>query len=181
MVANLRPWLWFTDTTPTGGDLGAHVWAPAYLRDVLIGELRLTGWTHDWYAGFPAFTFYMVVPSLLVVAVDAGLGLHEAVFAHFAVALAAGAAALVVARRAGRPASQCWTIALAVAAVAGAAKLFVDAPAADPRPGRAAAARRRGLVRLERPASQTPLEGGSVGGRGRSGARSWSPCRTACH
>jgi hypothetical protein len=131
LVVNLRPWLWFTDTTPTGGDLGAHVWAPAYLRDVLIGELRLTGWTHDWYAGFPAFTFYMVVPSLLVVIVDAGLGLHEAVFAHFAVALAAGAAALVVARRAGRPAGQCWTIALAVAGVAGAAKLFVDAPAAD--------------------------------------------------
>ena len=131
LVANLRPWLWFTDTTPTGGDLGAHVWAPAYLRDVLIGELRLTGWTHDWYAGFPAFTFYMVVPSLLVVVVDAGLGLHEAVFAHFAVALAAGAAALVAARRAGRPASQCWTIALAVAGVAGAAKLLVDAPAAD--------------------------------------------------
>ena len=131
LVANLRPWLWFTDTTPTGGDLGAHVWAPAYLRDVLIGELRLTGWTHDWYAGFPAFTFYMVVPSLLVVVVDAGFGLHEAVFAHLAVALAAGAAALVVARRAGRSTSQCWAIALVVAGVAGAAKLFVDAPAAD--------------------------------------------------
>ena len=131
LVANLRPWLWFTDTTPTGGDLGAHVWAPAYLRDVLIGELRLTGWTHDWYAGFPAFTFYMVVPSLLVVVVDAGFGLHEAVFAHLAVALAAGAAALVVARRAGRSTSQCWAIALAVAGVAGAAKLFVDAPTAN--------------------------------------------------
>ena len=131
VVLNLRPWLWFTDTTPTGGDLGAHVWAPAYLRDVLIGELRLTGWTHDWYAGFPAFTFYMVVPSLLVVIVDAGLGLHEAVFAHLAVALAAGAAALVVARRAGRPAGQCWTIALAVAGMAGAAKLLVDDPVVD--------------------------------------------------
>ena len=131
LVVNLRPWLWFTDTTPTGGDLGAHVWAPAYLRDVLIGELRLTGWTHDWYAGFPAFTFYMVVPSLLVVIVDAGLGLHEAVFAHFAVALAAGAAALVAARRAGRSAGQCWAIALAVAGAAGAAKLLVDAPVAN--------------------------------------------------
>ena len=131
LVANLRPWLWFTDTTPTGGDLGAHVWAPAYLRDVLIGDLRLTGWTHDWYAGFPAFTFYMVVPSLLVVIVDAGLGLGEAVFAHLAVALAAGSAALVAARRAGRPAFQCWTTALAVAGAAGAAKLFIDAPAAD--------------------------------------------------
>ena len=128
VAINLRPWLWFVDNTPTGGDLGAHVWAPAYLRDVLIGELRLTGWTHDWYAGFPAFTFYMVVPSLLVVIVDAGINLHESVFAYFAVALAAGAVALVAVRRAGRPAGQCWTVALGAAAIAGAAKLFVDDP-----------------------------------------------------
>ena len=131
VVVNLRPWLWFTDTTPTGGDLGAHVWAPAYLRDVLIGELRLTGWTHDWYAGFPAFTFYMVVPALLVVWIDVGLGLHTAVFAYLAVALAAGAVVMGVARRAGRPVGQCWTIALGVAGIAGAAKLFVDNPAAN--------------------------------------------------
>lgn len=131
VVVNLRPWLWFTDTTPTGGDLGAHVWAPAYLRDVLIGELRLTGWTHDWYAGFPAFTFYMVVPSLLVVMIDVGLGLHTAVFAYLAVALAAGAVVMAVARRAGRPIGQCWAIALAVAGIAGAAKLFIDNPAAN--------------------------------------------------
>ena len=131
VVVNLRPWLWFTDTTPTGGDLGAHVWAPAYLRDVLIGELRLTGWTHDWYAGFPAFTFYMVVPSLLVVMIDVGLGLHTAVFAYLAVALAAGAVVTAVARRAGRPASQCLAIALGVAGIAGAAKLFIDDPVAN--------------------------------------------------
>ena len=86
VVVNVRPGLWFTDTTPTGGDLGAHVWAPAYLRDVLLGELRLTGWTHDWYAGFPAFTFYMVLPSLLVVIVDAGIGLPTSLFAHLAAA-----------------------------------------------------------------------------------------------
>ena len=86
VVANLRPWTWFLDTTPTGGDLGAHVWAPAYLRDVLLGDLRLTGWTQDWYAGFPAFTFYMVIPSLLVVMVEAGLGLPVAVSAWLAAA-----------------------------------------------------------------------------------------------
>ena len=131
VVVNLRPWLWFTDTTPTGGDLGAHVWAPAYLRDVLIGELRLTGWTHDWYAGFPAFTFYMVVPSLLVVMIDVGLGLHTAVFAYLAVAFAAGGVVMAVARRLGRPVSQCWTIALGVAGIAGAAKLFIDDPVTD--------------------------------------------------
>jgi hypothetical protein len=63
------------DTTPTGGDMGAHVWAPAFLRDHLLPSLRLTGWTSDWYAGFPAYTFYMVVPSLLIVWLDVGLPL----------------------------------------------------------------------------------------------------------
>ena len=131
VVANLRPWLWFVDTTPTGGDLGAHVWAPAYLRDVLIPEFRLTGWTHDWYAGFPAFTFYMVVPSLLVVIVDAGLGLSVALFAYLAVVSAACAVALAVVGRTKWPAAQRWAVALGIAGVAGAAKLFVDDVAAN--------------------------------------------------
>ncbi len=52
--------------TPAGGDMGAHVWAPAYLRDHLIPSGRLSGWTPDWYAGFPAFTFYMIIPSLAI-------------------------------------------------------------------------------------------------------------------
>ena len=131
VVANLRPWLWFVDTTPTGGDLGAHVWAPAYLRDVLIPDFRLTGWTHDWYAGFPAFTFYMVIPSLLVVIVDAGLGLSVALFAYLAVVSAACAVALAVVGRTKWPAAQRWAVALGIAGVAGAAKLFVDDVAAN--------------------------------------------------
>lgn len=67
-----RPLL-FTDTTPSGGDMGAHVWGPAYLRDYLLPQGRLSGWTPDWYAGFPAYHFYMVIPPLLIVAVNAGL------------------------------------------------------------------------------------------------------------
>ncbi len=63
----------FTRSTPTGGDLGAHVWGPAFLRDELLPRFRLSGWTPDWYAGFPAYHFYMVVPMLLVVAVNVGL------------------------------------------------------------------------------------------------------------
>jgi hypothetical protein len=63
----------FSRTTPTGGDLGAHVWGPAFLRDEVLPRFRLTGWTPDWYAGFPAYHFYMVVPMLMVVAVDVGL------------------------------------------------------------------------------------------------------------
>ena len=39
---------------------------PAYLRDHLLPSGRLSGWTPDWYAGFPAFTFYMVIPSLAI-------------------------------------------------------------------------------------------------------------------
>ena len=68
VLFQLQPRLLLTDTTPAGGDMGAHVWAPAYLRDHLLPQGRLTGWSPDWYAGFPAFHFYMVVPSLMIVA-----------------------------------------------------------------------------------------------------------------
>ena len=72
VFVQMRPDLLFADTTPAGGDMGAHVWGPAFLRDHLLPDGRLTGWTPDWYAGFPAYQYYMVVPSLLIVAVNAG-------------------------------------------------------------------------------------------------------------
>ena len=88
VVWNVSPWLWFTDTTPTGGDLGAHVWSPAYLRNELLPNFRLTGWSPDWYAGFPAFTFYMVVPSLLIVIVNVGLDISIDLLSAIGVAVA---------------------------------------------------------------------------------------------
>src|SRR5689334_1173708 len=63
---NLHPNLLFANNTPAGGDMGAHVWGPAYMRDHLLNHGRLTGWTPDWYAGFPAYEFYMVLPSLAI-------------------------------------------------------------------------------------------------------------------
>jgi hypothetical protein len=75
------------NTTPAGGDMGAHVWGPAYLRDELLPNGQLAGWTGAWYAGFPAFQFYMVVPSLLIVIVNAGF--------HGAAALLPAGVALV--------------------------------------------------------------------------------------
>lgn len=69
----LHPGLILADTTPAGGDMGAHVWAFGYLRDVLLPSGQMSGWTPDWYAGFPAFHFYMVVPFLGMVALNAGL------------------------------------------------------------------------------------------------------------
>ncbi len=69
-VTQLHPSLILRNTTPTGGDTGAHVWAGAYLRDHLLPHGRLSGWTPDWYAGAPAFHFYMVVPFLIMLALD---------------------------------------------------------------------------------------------------------------
>ncbi len=89
VIWNLRPWLWITDSTPTGGDLGAHVWSPAFLRDELLPHFRLSGWTSDWYAGFPAFTFYMILPSLLIVIINVGLTGPLPVLASIAIAAAA--------------------------------------------------------------------------------------------
>ena len=91
VIANLHPDDILSSAVPSGGDMGAHVWGPAFLRDHLLPELRLSGWTPDWYAGFPAYQFYMVIPSLLIVALDVGI------FGGWTMLIPlAGAAALVV-------------------------------------------------------------------------------------
>lgn len=73
VLATLHPSRLWSTTTPTGGDMGSHVWGPRYLMDHLLPNLRLSGWTPDWYDGFPAYQFYMVVPSLLIVALTVGI------------------------------------------------------------------------------------------------------------
>jgi hypothetical protein len=77
VFASLNPRLVLSDTTATGGDMGAHVWGPRFLADHLLPEFRVTGWTPDWYAGFPAYVYYMVVPSLLVVWLSFGSGMWD--------------------------------------------------------------------------------------------------------
>ncbi len=57
----------FTANTPTGGDMGAHVYLPQYLQDTLLPSGRLFGWSNDWYAGFPALYFYFPLPALTTV------------------------------------------------------------------------------------------------------------------
>jgi hypothetical protein len=70
ILLQLQPGLLVAKTTAAGGDMGAHVWGPAYLRDHLLPHGRVTGWTPDWYDGFPALQFYFPLPSLLIVLVD---------------------------------------------------------------------------------------------------------------
>lgn len=66
----LQPHLLLSATTPSGGDMGAHVFGPAFLRDVLIPEGRLLGWSNDWFAGFPVYYFYFPLPALTIVLLD---------------------------------------------------------------------------------------------------------------
>ena len=65
----IQPSLIFRNTTPTGGDMGAHVWGPAYLRDHLL-PWKLNGWSMDWYSGLPVYRFYMVVPAIFILLLD---------------------------------------------------------------------------------------------------------------
>ena len=65
----IQPTLVFSDSTPTGGDMGAHVWGPAFLRDHLL-PWKLNGWSMDWYSGLPIYRFYMVVPAFFIVLLD---------------------------------------------------------------------------------------------------------------
>ncbi len=53
-----RPNLLFSETTTTGGDTGAHIYAPWYLRNHLLPKGLLAGWSPGWYAGFPILHFY---------------------------------------------------------------------------------------------------------------------------
>src|SRR3954469_21950661 len=56
----------FDNTTTNGGDMGAHVWWPWFMREHWFGRFRLAGWSPDWYAGFPVGQFYFPLPALLI-------------------------------------------------------------------------------------------------------------------
>ena len=66
----LNPGLLLSSTTPSGGDMGAHVLGPAYLRDTLLPAGQFQGWSNSWFAGFPIFYFYFPLPSLVIVFLD---------------------------------------------------------------------------------------------------------------
>ena len=70
LLLALHPDLILRNNIPTGGDMGAHVWAPAYLRDHLLSNFKLSGWSMDWYSGLPIYRFYMVIPALMIVLLD---------------------------------------------------------------------------------------------------------------
>jgi hypothetical protein len=71
----LQPWSWgrgdmLKNSTPTGGDMGAHVWTPDFIKRGLIPKGRLTGWSDDWFLGIPVINFYFPLPMLTIVALS---------------------------------------------------------------------------------------------------------------
>lgn len=122
ILAVLNPRLLLAANTPSGGDMAAHVAVPAYLREVLLPQGKILGWSMDWFAGFPVFYFYFPLPSLVIVLLDLLLPYGVA----FKLVTAAGlvatpAATYYLARclRFGRPIAT-------VAAGAGAAFIFME-------------------------------------------------------
>jgi hypothetical protein len=64
----LQPAQIFSHSLVTGGDTGAHLALPAYLR--FTGSwwhLNVTPWYPGWFAGMPTYTFYFPVADLVAV------------------------------------------------------------------------------------------------------------------
>ncbi len=66
LLVFLRIDLVITNTLPTGGDMGAHVVPVKFFVESLITNFQFSGWSSDWFAGYPAFYFYFPLPPLIV-------------------------------------------------------------------------------------------------------------------
>jgi uncharacterized membrane protein len=62
-----KPNLILLNTTTSGGDTPSHHYLAYYLKNYLLPRFRITGWSPDWYAGFPFLTFYFPLSYLLIV------------------------------------------------------------------------------------------------------------------
>jgi hypothetical protein len=70
-LSQLHPSLLLANTTTAGGDTGAHVMLPAFLKSHLLTHGQITGWDPDWYDGFPLYTYYFPLPGLFTVLLNA--------------------------------------------------------------------------------------------------------------
>ena len=66
LLSYFKPELLLLDTTTSGGDTASHNYPLHYMRNYLLPNFRLIGWSQDWYAGFPMFQFYFPIPFLLM-------------------------------------------------------------------------------------------------------------------
>ena len=62
----LRIDLVFSDSLPTGGDMGAHIVPTKFFVTELFSNFKISGWSNDWFAGYPAYYFYFPFPPFIV-------------------------------------------------------------------------------------------------------------------
>jgi len=61
----LRIELVFSDLLPTGGDMGAHIVPTKFFVTELFNNFKLSGWSQDWFAGYPVYYFYFPLPPII--------------------------------------------------------------------------------------------------------------------
>ena len=65
LIIFLRVELIFSDLLPTGGDMGAHVVPTKFFVSELFNNFKLSGWSQDWFAGYPLYYFYFPLPPII--------------------------------------------------------------------------------------------------------------------
>ncbi|MDY0045482.1 MAG: 6-pyruvoyl-tetrahydropterin synthase-related protein [Syntrophales bacterium] len=70
LLSFFRPEYLLSGTIITGGDTGSHYYTAEYLKEVLLPQGKISGWTMGNYAGFPILQFYFPFPFLIMVALS---------------------------------------------------------------------------------------------------------------
>ena len=65
LIIFLRVELVFSDLLPTGGDMGAHIVPTKFFVTELFNNFKLSGWSQDWFAGYPIYYFYFPLPPII--------------------------------------------------------------------------------------------------------------------
>jgi hypothetical protein len=65
LLVFLRIELVFSDLLPTGGDMGAHIVPTKFFVTELFNNFKLSGWSQDWFAGYPVYYFYFPLPPII--------------------------------------------------------------------------------------------------------------------
>jgi uncharacterized membrane protein len=65
LIIFLRVELVFSNLLPTGGDMGAHIVPTKFFVTELFSNFKLSGWSQDWFAGYPVYYFYFPLPPII--------------------------------------------------------------------------------------------------------------------
>ena len=65
LLIYFKPHLILSKTLTNGGDTGSHLYPFFYMKDYLLPNAKIIGWSPGWYAGLPMFQFYFPFLFLL--------------------------------------------------------------------------------------------------------------------